>query len=79
MTQQVIQALESFTGTTMTEAAEAMGIPLWTLNRFINDVNQFYDAGKFGAYVLMPPDTANIGSIVATVSDEVTVEIRPKD
>jgi len=74
----MVQALENFTGTTITEAAETMGIPLGILNRFLDDVKEFYDAGKFGGLVLMPPDTANIDSINATISDEVTFEVKSR-
>jgi len=72
------QALENFTGTTAAHAAEAMGIPLGILNRWLDDVKAFHDAGKFGGYVLMAPDTANIDSINATVSDEVTFEVKSR-
>jgi len=72
------QSMENFSGTTEVHAAEAMGIPLRILSRWLDEVREFYDAGKFGAYVLMPPDTANIDSIVATVSDEVTFEVKNK-
>ena len=71
--------LENFSGTTEAHAAEAMGIPLGILRKWLDDVKDFYDAGKFGALVLMPPDTANIDSIVATVSDEVTFEVKNKE
>ena len=74
----VTQTIENFTGTTILEATETMGIPLGILNRFLDDVKEFYDAGKFGGLVLMAPDTANIDSINATISDEVTFEVKSK-
>tara|TARA_R110000824_G_scaffold3331_7_gene15796 strand:+ start:288 stop:521 length:234 start_codon:yes stop_codon:yes gene_type:complete len=73
-----IQRMENFMGTTEAHAAEAMGIPLGILSRWLDDVKEFHDAGKFGGLVLLPPDTANIDSINATISDEVTFEIKNK-
>ena len=72
------QTLENFSGTTEAHAAEAMGISLGVLSRFLDDVKEFHDEGKFGGLVLLPPDTANIDSINATISDEVTFEIKNK-
>ena len=72
-------SMESFTCTAIVESAETMGNPLVILKRFINNIKQFHTDGKFGAYALMPPDTANIKSIVAIVSDEITVEVKPKE
>ena len=74
-----VQRMENFSGTTEADAAEAMGIPLGILSRFLDDVKEFYAAGKFGGLVLMAPDTANIDSINATISDEVTFEVKNKE
>ena len=73
-----VQRMENFSGTTEADAAEAMGIPLGILSRWLDDVKEFHDAGNFGGLVLMAPDTANIDSINATVSDEVTFEVKNK-
>jgi len=71
------QILEDFTGTTAADAAKAMGIPSGVLSRFIEGVRQNHTDGKYGVYALLPPDTAKVESIVATVSDgdEVEVEV----
>ena len=72
------QTLEDFTGTTVADAAEAMGIPSGVLNRWIEEVRQHHADGKYGLYALLPSDTAKVHSIVATVSDGDEVEVEVK-